>query len=189
MEYRRALRSAARVVMDRKAPAVLRAEVAVDGAPVQGGAPAPVTVVQCADGHGLFCTRVQATLSEIRSRYGERVRRVHKDSPSDQRHPQARQAHTAARYAEEQGTCWASHDVLSTNAPKTSPEQLQASAQEVGLDLPACAPCVSSGTYQTAVPQDVEEGTRAGVTGHPGFLHQRPAALGRPAAGQLHPYD
>lgn len=42
---------------------------------------------------------------------------------------------------------------------------MQAYAQEVGLDLPAFEPCVSSGTYQTTVQQDVEEGTRAGVTG------------------------
>jgi predicted DsbA family dithiol-disulfide isomerase len=47
---------------------------------------------------------------------------------------------------------------------------LEASAQEVGLDLPAFEHCVSSGTYQTTVQQDIEEGTRAGVTGTPAFF-------------------
>ena len=48
-------------------------------------------------------------------------------------------------------------------------EQRKASAQEVGLDLPAFAPCRSSGKYQAAVPQDVDEGTRAGITATPAF--------------------
>jgi len=60
-------------------------------------------------------------------------------------------------------------DVLFTNASTTSPEQLKAYAQEVGLDLPAFEPCISSGTSQATVPQDIDEGTRAGVTGTPTF--------------------
>jgi protein-disulfide isomerase len=31
-------------------------------------------------------------------------------------------------------------------------------------------PCVASGQYQAAMQQDVEEGTRAGVTGTPAFV-------------------
>jgi predicted DsbA family dithiol-disulfide isomerase len=60
--------------------------------------------------------------------------------------------------------------MLFTNAPKTSPEQLKAHAQEIGLDLPAFDQCVTSGKYQTAVQRDIEEGTRAGVTGTPAFF-------------------
>ena len=58
-----------------------------------------------------------------------------------QLHPGSRQAHEAARCANEQGKFWASHDALFATAPKTSPEQRKASAQEVGLDLPAFVPC------------------------------------------------
>ena len=39
----------------------------------------------------------------------------------------------------------------------------------MGLDLPAFEQCVSSGKYHAAVQQDVEEGSRAGVTGTPAF--------------------
>jgi len=45
--------------------------------------------------------------------------------------------------------------------------------------------CLNSGTYQAAVQQDVEEGTRVGVTGTPTFFHQWSAAGGRPAAREL----
>ena len=47
---------------------------------------------------------------------------------------------------------------------------MKASAQEVGLYLAAFEQRVASGTYQTTVPQDVEEGTRTGVTGTPAFF-------------------
>jgi protein-disulfide isomerase len=40
----------------------------------------------------------------------------------------------------------------------------------VGLDLPPFEPCISSGTSQTTVPQDINEGTRPGVTGTPAFF-------------------
>ena len=60
-------------------------------------------------------------------------------------------AHETARCVSEQGKVWAYHDALFAHAPQTSPEQLKASAQDVGLDLPAFEPCVSSGKYQTTV--------------------------------------
>jgi len=40
----------------------------------------------------------------------------------------------------------------------------------VGLDVSAFEQCFSSGKYQAAVQKDVEEGTRAGVPGTPGFF-------------------
>ena len=39
----------------------------------------------------------------------------------------------------------------------------------MGLDLSAFEQCFSSGKYHAAVQQDVEAGTRAGVTGTPAF--------------------
>jgi predicted DsbA family dithiol-disulfide isomerase len=57
---------------------------------------------------------------------------------------------------------------------------LKAYAQEVGLDVAACEQCVSSGTYQATVQQDVEEGTRAGVTGTPAFCINGRRVAGAP---------
>jgi predicted DsbA family dithiol-disulfide isomerase len=39
-----------------------------------------------------------------------------------------------------------------------------------GLDLSAFEQCVSSGTYRANVQQDIDEGTRAGVSGTPAFF-------------------
>ena len=67
----------------------------------------------------------------------------------------ARQAPAAARCASAPGPCWASHEARFAQAPQTRPEQCKASAQEVGLAVAACEPCVSSGTDQTTVQQKV----------------------------------
>lgn len=164
------LRSQAKVVVYLQAPPVFRAEVSVDGAPFKGPATAPVVIVKFEDFHCPFCRRVQATLEQLLARYGDKVKLVHRDFPIDSLHPQARKAHEAARCAHDQGKFWAYHDKLYANAPKASPEDLKAYAQEVGLDLPAFEQCLSSGKYQAAVQKDVEEGIRVGVTGTPTFF-------------------
>jgi protein-disulfide isomerase len=164
------LRSQATVVVHLKAPAVFRAEVSIDGAPIKGSATAPVTIVEFSDFHCPFCKRVLPTLGQLESQYGDKVKLVFRDYPIDNLHPAARKAHEAARCSHEQGKFWAYHDALFANAPQASPEQLKTYAQEVGLDVPAFEQCVNSGAYQATVQRDVEEGTRVGVTGTPAFF-------------------
>jgi len=174
----RSLRAQAKIVMNLPPPPVFRAQVAADGAPFRGAAGAPVTIVEFEDFHCPFCKRVQSTVGEVLSRYGDKVRVAHKDFPIDQLHPQARKAHEAARCAGDQGKFWPYHDLLFANAPKASPENLKAYAQEAGLELPAFEQCLASGKHQAAVQKDIEDGVRAGVTGTPTFF-----VNGRPFAG------
>ncbi len=104
------------------------------------------------------------------AKYAGKVKLVYRDFPIDQLHPQARRAHEAARCANDQGKFWPYHDRLYANAPKGSPEELKAYAQEVGLNLPAFEQCFNSRKYQAAVQQDEDAGVRAGVTGTPAFF-------------------
>jgi protein-disulfide isomerase len=168
--FLRSLRSQAAVAIHLKAPPLFRAEVSTDGGPFKGTEAAPVTIVEFSDFHCPFCKRVLPTLAQIESQYGDKVKLVFRDYPIDQLHPGARKAHEAARCANEQGKFWAYHNVLFANAPKASPEQLKAYAQEVELDVAALEQCFSSGKYQTAVKKDIEEGTRAGVPGTLAFF-------------------
>src|SRR2546422_2370000 len=172
------LRSQAHVVIQLEAPPVSRAEVTADGAPAKGPAAAPVTVVEFQDFHCPFCKRVQPTLEQLVTRYGERVRLVYRDFPIDQLHPQARKAHEAARCAHDQGKFWAYHDLLYAKAPRAEPEALTTYAREAGLDVRVFERCLASGTPQAAVQRDVDDGIRAGVTGTPAFFIN-----GRPLPG------
>jgi protein-disulfide isomerase len=164
------LRSQAKVVVNLKPPPVLRVDVKSDGAPFKGKANAPVTIVEFTDFHCPFCKAALPTLTQIESRYGDKVRIVFRDFPIDSLHPGARKGHEAARCANEQGKFWPYHDKLFANAPKASPEDLKTYAKEVGLNVAAFEKCFSSGKHQGAVQKDVEEGNRVGVTGTPAFF-------------------
>jgi len=168
--FLQSLRSQARVVVHLQAPPVFRPEVTVGGAPFRGPAAAPVTIVEFSDFHCPFCKQVLGTLTQLLSRYGDRVRLVFRDFPIDSLHPQARKAAEGARCAHDQGKFWEYHDVLFANAPQASPEKLKAYAAQVGLDLPSFERCLSSGTPEAAVQKDVDEGIRLGVTGTPAFF-------------------
>ncbi len=164
------LRSQAKVVIHLKAPPVYRAAIKLDGAPFKGGKNAPVTIVEFTDIHCPFCQKVLPTLTQLLSRYGDKVKLVYKDFPIDSLHPNARKGHEAARCAHEQGKFWPYHDKLFAASPKASPEDLKAYAKEVGLDLSAFEKCFSDGKYVKAVQDDIEEGRRIGVTGTPAFF-------------------
>ena len=169
-EFLQSLRSQAKIVMNLMPPPVLRVELKVEGAPFKGKADAPVTIVEFSDFHCPFCRRVLPTLDQIETRYGDKVRLVFRDFPIDNLHPGARKGHEAARCANEQGRFWPYHDKLFANAPKASPEDLNAYAKEVGLDVAAFEQCFKSGKYRAAVQQDIEDGKKAGVSGTPAFF-------------------
>jgi protein-disulfide isomerase len=169
-EYFQLLRSKAKVAVHLQPPPVHRVEVATNGAPFKGPARAPVTMVKFEDFHCPFCKKVQPTMAQVLSKYGKKIRLVHRDFPIDSIHSAARNAHEAARCANEQGKFWQYHDVLYANAPKADAAELKSYAKEVGLDVTAFERCVASGKFRDVVQKDVDEGTRLGVTGTPTFF-------------------
>ncbi len=155
--------------MNLKAPPVFRAEVSADGPLFKGPKVAPVTLVKFEDFHCPFCKRAQSTIAELLSRYGKKLKLVHRDFPIDSLHPQARKAHEAARCANDQGKFWDYHDILYDNAPKASLDDLKAYAKQLGLRMTEFESCLTSGKYQAAVQADVDDGQRLGITGTPTF--------------------
>lgn len=169
-EFLNSLKAKTTVVVHLQPPPVLRVDVDVDGAPFKGAAKAPVTIVKFEDFHCPFCKQVQQTFAQLLSRYGNKLKIVHRDFPIDSLHPQARKAHEGARCANEQGKFWTYHDKLYANAPKASPEDLKAYAKESGLNVAAFEKCLDSGKYKDAVQKDVEQGSQVGVNGTPAFF-------------------
>jgi protein-disulfide isomerase len=172
------LRSDAKVVVHLAEPRVVRIDVSTEGAPFLGPADAPVTIVEFSDFHCPYCKRVLPSLTELRSRFGDKIKLVFRDFPLDRLHPQARGAAEAARCAHDQNKFWKYHDVLFANAPQAGPEQLKAYAEQVGLDVVAFERCLTSGKHAAGVQRDVDEGNRFGVSGTPAFFIN-----GRPLSG------
>jgi protein-disulfide isomerase len=169
-EYFQRLRSSAKIAIHLQPPPVHRVEVSTSGAPFKGPANAPVTIVKFEDFHCPFCKRVQPTIAQILTKYGNNVKLVHRDFPIDSIHPAARKAHEAARCANEQGKFWQYHDVLYANAPKAEAADLKSYAEKVGLNVQAFEKCVTSGKFRDIVQKDVDEGVRLGVNGTPSFF-------------------
>src|SRR5438128_7028564 len=168
--YLQSLRSQATMVIRLQAPPVFKAEVGVEGAPFLGPAAAPVTIVEFSDFQCPFCKQVVPTLTQVRSRYGEKVKLVYRDFPIDGLHPQARKAAEAARCAQDQGKFWDYHDVLFASPPQAAADDLRRYAEPVGLDVPTFERCVSAGTHRDRVQRDIDEGTRLGLNGTPAFF-------------------
>jgi len=178
------LRSQAKVLVRLQPPPVVRVEVSIDGAPFEGAAEAPVTLVEFSDFHCPFCKRVQATLSQLLEKYPGKVRHVYRHFPIDGLHPQARRAAEAALCAQDQGKFWDYHDALFTNAPQATPDDLKRYAAQVGLDVTEFERCLSGGGHQAAVQRDMEEGTRLGVSATPFFfVNGRPLTGAQPLDG------
>jgi protein-disulfide isomerase len=163
------LRARANVKILLKPPAIFRAALDLDGAPIKGRADAPVTIVKFEDFHCPFCKEAQHTLAQLLSKYPDRVKLAHKDFPIDELHPAARAGHVAARCAAEQGKFWSFHDLLFANGPKAAPADLRNYAQAAGVDITSFEQCLASGRFVAAVEKDVADGKRAGVTGTPAF--------------------
>jgi protein-disulfide isomerase len=169
-EFLKSLRSQAKVVINLKPPPVQRVSVSVAGAPSRGSAKAPVTIVEFSDFHCPFCRSVLPTLAQLESKYGDKIKLVFRDFPIESIHPGATKAHEAARCANEQGKFWAYHDKLFETPPKSSPEVFNQLAKDVGLNPKTFETCLNSGKYQTAIKEDIAEGTRVGVSGTPAFF-------------------
>jgi protein-disulfide isomerase len=166
----RQLKAERRVVVHLQPPTPIR--VAVDGqdeAAVQGVPEAPVVIVEFSDFQCPYCRKTLSELEKVRTAYPKEVRLVYRHFPIDRLHPQAQLTAQAAECAGAAGRFWEYHDRL-FNQLDLSPQRLKELAEELGLDLPTFEQCLNSEWVRTRVAQDVEAGTRVGVSGTPTFF-------------------
>lgn len=145
-------------------------EIGYDATRVRGDAKAAVTIIEFADFQCPYCKSVQATLNSLLIKYQGQVKLAYRDFPLRALHSQAQIAAEAGRCAGEQGKFWEYHDALFADQSKLSQSDLLETAGKLGLKEKALESCLSSGRFKGQIEQDVEEGTRAGVEGTPGFF-------------------
>jgi protein-disulfide isomerase len=165
-----------------------RVELETDGAPIKGPADAPVTLIEFADFQCPYCSRINPTVSELRERYGDKLRVVFRQFPLRQLHPDAQKAAEAALCAGDQDEFWPMHDAIFASQRQMSVVDLKAHAERLELDMTRFAGCLDSGKKAKAVKADLEAGRRAGVSGTPAlFVNGRPVQLvsGSPPVDQL----
>jgi protein-disulfide isomerase len=169
-EFFKILRANGKVTTYLKAPALVRVDVPINGAPFKGSETAQVTIVKFEDFQCPYCKTVQPSYQEVLKRYDGKVRLIHKDLPLDQIHPQARQAAEAARCADDEGKFWEYHDKLYASSPKAAPEDLKLYATDLGLKRDLFDQCLVSGKYKAAIQKDLKDAATLGLTGTPTFF-------------------
>jgi protein-disulfide isomerase len=155
----------------REAPAddktVYKVPVEKDDA-VKGPADALVTIVEFSEFQCPFCTRVLPTIKQIADTYGKDVRVVFKHNPLPF-HADAPLAAEAALAAGAQGKFWEMHDKLFANQKALKRENIDAYAQEVGLNMSKFKADLDGGTYKKQVERDKALAASIGAGGTPNF--------------------
>jgi protein-disulfide isomerase len=146
-----------------------RAAVTVDDDPALGPTSAPITIVAFSDYQCPYCKRVEPTIKELRDKYGDKLQYVFRDYPLSF-HPFAQKAGEAAGCAMEQGKFWEMHEKLFTNNTQLQTENLKKYAGELGLNADQFNSCLDSGKRAKEVTDDMEAGSKVGVTGTPAFF-------------------
>jgi protein-disulfide isomerase len=168
------LRASTSVTMSLDPP---RVAVSDGGRPSKGPANAPVQIVEFSDFECPFCFRVNPTVAQVLSTYGDRVRLVYRHLPLPN-HPNARPAAEAAACANEQGKFWEYHDRLFADQSKLAAADLKKHAADLGLDSGTFNACVDSRRFQKEVDADMDAAQLLGVSGTPHFFIN-----GRPLSG------
>lgn len=166
----RRLRAERRVVVHLQPPTPLRVAVdGRDGAAVKGVPEVRVVIVEFSDFQCPYCRKTLSELEKVRTAYPKEVQLLYRHFPIDRLHPQARLAAQAAECAGAEGRFWEYHDRLFDQVD-LSPPKLRELAEGLQLDVSTFERCLSGEWARTRVAQDVEAGTRVGVSGTPTFF-------------------
>ena len=136
--------------------------------PVRGDRTAPVTMVVFADYQCPFCKRVEGTIAQLRTDYGNKLRVVWKDRPLPF-HTRAVQAATLCREARRQkgdAGFWACHDML-FETQKLEDADLEGYAQALGLNVSRVKQAIEAKSYEREIAADVALADQIKASGTP----------------------
>ncbi len=161
----------------------MNVQVEVGGSPTAGGEKAAVTIVEFSDFQCPFCSRGAETVTEVKKKYGNKVRIAFKHFPLPM-HREARPASEASMCINEQSSdkFWKYHDLLFKNQDKLDAASLEKYAKDVGANVDKFKECFAAGKFKDAVQKDLDYGEKVGVKSTPTFF-----VNGQLVAGALPP--
>lgn len=143
--------------------------IATPGAPDYGPETAKVTVVEFSDFECPYCSRAASVTTQLKEKYGDRVRIVFRQFPLSF-HKNAQAAAEASLAAHAQGKFWEFHDLMFENQKALTPEDLNDYAAKAGLDVAQFKQDMESNKYADDVKKDVEMGGKVAVSGTPSLF-------------------
>jgi NhaA family Na+:H+ antiporter len=136
---------------------------------VKGPEDAPVTLVEYGDYECPHCRQVVPIISELRERFGDRLRYVFRHFPLPTVHPHAQLAAEAAEAAGSQGKFWEMHDLLFEHQGALDRENLLRYAADLDLDVEQFESELVEHVHADRVREDFLTGVRSGANGTPAF--------------------
>jgi protein-disulfide isomerase len=147
--------------------------VPVGMSPVRGKSDALVTLVEFSEFQCSFCRKAEATVSALRTQYGDDLRIVWKNDPMTN-HPRAKPAADLALEARDEkgdATFWLVHDVLFEMGPDLLDDgTLLTNARNAGLSEPRVKSALAAMKHQAIIDDDVALAKKLGVSGTPTFF-------------------
>ncbi|MFO0679666.1 MAG: thioredoxin domain-containing protein [Polyangiaceae bacterium] len=142
--------------------------------PMWGNRTAPVTIVQFSDFQCPFCSRVEATMEQVKKNYGpDKVRVIWKNEPLPF-HPNAKPAAEAAQGVfalKGSDAFWKFHGTAFKNQSALNAENYEKWAQEAGVtDMAKFKAGIAAHTWADKVDKDHAIAKSSGVNGTPAFF-------------------
>ena len=146
-------------------------QVEVGDSPWTGGESAKVTVVEFSDFQCPFCGRAAKTVTEVRKKYGNKIKLVFKQFPLPMHHD-AQPAAEASMCVYEQNheKFWKFHDLAFANQEKLGTEELVKHAKAVGADEKKFKECFDAHKFAEYVKKEQAYGEKLGVRSTPTFF-------------------
>ena len=160
---------------------------------IRGNKKASVILIEFSDYHCPFCRQIQKTINKLIENYSDRVAFGYRHFPLSF-HKEADEAAISSECAREQGKFEEMHVLLYSNQKTQTKTDLKKLARQIKIkSTKKFDKCLENEKYRGLVNQDIEDGTKLGITGTPGFYlgyldHNSGKILGEILSG-AQPYD
>jgi protein-disulfide isomerase len=149
--------------------AAAQAKIAAGDAPSFGPADAKVTLVEFSDFQCPYCSRAASVTSQIKEKYGNKVRFIFRQFPLSF-HQNAEGAAEAALAAASQGKFWQMHDKMFANQGSLDRSSLEGYAKDIGLNVAKFKKALDSKENEARVKADMALGSEVAVQGTPSLF-------------------
>jgi protein-disulfide isomerase len=156
----------------------IRYDIPTEGYPSLGPDDAPITIVEFSDFQCPFCRRFHdETYQDLLNAYPGQIRFVYRNLPLTSIHPAAMPAAVASLCANDQGVYWEYHEKLFSSETLDEATYIQY-ATDLGIDVDKFTACLSDGSHDEFIQQDMDFALDLGVQSTPTFFINGLAIVG-----------
>ncbi len=155
-----------------------RYEIPTEGYPSLGPDDAEIVIVEFSDYQCPFCRRFHdETYQQLLDAYPGQIRFVYRNLPLTSIHPSAMPAAIASLCANDQNKYWEFHEKLFSSETLDESTYIQY-ATDLGLDVETFTACLTSGSHDEFIQQDMNFSLDLGVQSTPTFFVNGLAIVG-----------